>query len=188
MALGMAYIEQMQIILESERLLFRPHLITDLDDYCTMEMDINVRRYVGGYPRSREDAEKRFPKNQPQKMVTDRLALWAPVLKAENIYVGRCGLVPHFNPDRGPIPGEAALGYYIASKYWGQGFATEAGRAFIHFGFNELALTRIVATAEKGNDASMHVLQKLGFALACTEEGQRTFYHFTLQNSNSIHG
>jgi RimJ/RimL family protein N-acetyltransferase len=59
--------EKMDIVLESERLLFRPHLITDLDDYCAMEMDSNVRRYVGAYPRSREDAEWRFPKNQSEK-------------------------------------------------------------------------------------------------------------------------
>lgn len=172
----------MQIILESERLLFRPHLITDLDDYCAMEMDIGVRRYVGGYARTRENAEQRFPQNQLQKMSTDRLALWATVLKAKNAYIGRCGLVPHFNPDQKPISGEAALGYYIAPQYWHQGFATEAARAFIRFGFNELALKRIVATVEKGNDASMHVLEKLGFSLAHTEEGQRTFYHFALQN------
>jgi [ribosomal protein S5]-alanine N-acetyltransferase len=175
----------MQTILESERLLFRPHLITDLDDYCKMEMDINVRRYAGGYPRTRENAEQRFPKNQLQKMSTDRLALWATVLKGKNAYIGRCGLAPHFDSDQGPISGEAALGYYIAPQYWRQGFATEAGKAFIHFGFNELALKRIVATVEKGNDASVRVLQKLGFSLAQTEEGQRTFYHFTLQNLTS---
>ena len=173
----------MQIILDSERLLFRPHLITDLDDYCAMEMDINVRRYVGGYARTRENAEQRFPKNQAQKLVTDRMALWATILKAENVYIGRCGLVPHIKPDGGPISGEAALGYYIASQYWHHGFATEAGKAFIHFGFNELALNRIVASVEKGNDASVRVLQKLGFSLENTEQGQRTFYHFGLQNS-----
>jgi ribosomal-protein-alanine N-acetyltransferase len=172
----------MQIILETERLLFRPHMITDLDDYCSMEMDINVRRYVGGYPRTRENAEQQFPKNQLQKISTDRLALWATILKAENVYIGRCGLVPHFKPDGGPIPGEAALGYYLAPQYWHHGFATEAGKAFIHFGFYELAFKRIVATVEKGNDASVRVLQKLGFSLAYTEEGQRTFYHFALQN------
>src|ERR1700735_906038 len=143
----------MQIILESERLLFRPHLITDLDDYCTMEMDINVRRYVGGYGRTREHAEQRFPKNQLEKMSTDRLALWATILKAENVYIGRCGLVPRFNSNGATIPGEAALGYYIAPQFWHRGFATEAGKAFIHFGFNELALKRIVAAVEKGNDA-----------------------------------
>jgi len=173
----------MQIILESERLLFRPHLITDLDDYCAMEMDSKVRRFVGGYPRSREDAEKRFPKNQAEKMGTDRLALWATIFRIENKYIGRCGLVPHFNPDGKPIPSEAALGFYIAPKYWGQGFASEAGRAFIDFGLNELGLTRIVASVEEGNDASLHVLQKLSFTIVNIEKGQRTFYHLILQHT-----
>jgi [ribosomal protein S5]-alanine N-acetyltransferase len=173
----------MQIVLESERLTFRSHLITDLDDYCAMEMDSKVRRYVGGYPRSREDAEKRFPKNQVEKMGTDRLALWATIFKAENAYVGRCGLVPHFTTDGKPIPCEAALGFYIASKYWGHGFASEAGRAFIEFGLNELGLTRIVASVEEGNDASLHVLQKLGFTIVSIEKGPRTFYHLILQDS-----
>ena len=176
----------MQPILESERLLFRPHLITDLEDFCAMEMDADVRRYVGGYPRSREAAEQRFPKHQSEKMDPDRLSLLATVLKAEEVYIGRCGLYPHFNPEGETIPGEGKLAFYIAPKYWGQGFATEAGRAFIQFGFNELALTRIVAAVMEGNDASLHVLQKLGFTIASIEKGQRTFYHFTLQNSNSM--
>jgi [ribosomal protein S5]-alanine N-acetyltransferase len=173
----------MQIILESERLLFRPHLITDLDDYCAMEMDIKVRRYVGGYPRSREEAEKRFPKNQAEKMGTDRLALWATIFKAENTYIGRCGLVPHFNADGKPFPHEAALGFYIDPKYWGQGFASEAGQAFIDFGLNELELTRIAATVEEGNDASLHVLQKLGFTIVTIEKGPRIFYHLIFKDS-----
>jgi RimJ/RimL family protein N-acetyltransferase len=167
----------MQIILESERLLFRPHLITDLDDYCAMEMDINVRRYAGGYPRSREEAERRFPKNQANE-VSNRLSLWATVLKAENIYIGRSGLYPHFNSNGRPIPDEAKLAFYLAHKFWGQGFATEAAQAFIHFGWNKLALTRIVASVTEGNDASMHILKKLGFSLTSIEKRQRTFYHF----------
>jgi ribosomal-protein-alanine N-acetyltransferase len=170
----------MQPLLASERLLFRPHLITDLDDYCAMEMDINVRRYVGGYPRTREAAEERFPKNQLQKMASDRLALWATVIQSANCYIGRCGLVPHFTTEGKAIPGEAALGYYIAHKYWGQGFATEAARAFIDFGFNKLSLNCIVAAVEEGNDASLHILQKLGFTIRSIEKGPRTFYHLAL--------
>jgi RimJ/RimL family protein N-acetyltransferase len=148
-----------------------------------MEMDIDVRRFAGGYPRTREIAEQRFPGNQLQNVSTDRLALWATVLKMQNIYIGRCGLYPHLGVDGKPIPGEAVLAFYIASSYWGQGFATEAGKAFVRFGFTELALKRIVATVQKGNDASVRVLQKLGFSLDYTEEGQRTFYHFALQSS-----
>ena len=80
-------------------------------------------------------------------------------------------------------PSLAVLAFYIASPYWGQGFATEAGAAFIRFGFSELGLNDIVATVQKGNDASEHVLQKLGFSLAYTEEGQRTFHRYSLRRA-----
>jgi ribosomal-protein-alanine N-acetyltransferase len=173
----------MQIILESERLIFRPHLITDLDDFCAMEMDANVRRFVGGSPRTRENAELRFPRDQVDKTPADRLALWATVLKTDNAYIGRCGLYPHFDADGKPIHGEAVLAFYIAAQYWGRGYATEAGGAFIRFGFAALGLDRIVATVQEGNDASEHVLQKLGFLLSHTEEGQRTFHHFCLNRA-----
>ena len=62
-------------ILETERLLFRDHEPGDLDAYCAMEADPEVRRYVGGQPRSREAAEEKFHRVYlPQ--VPDRLALW----------------------------------------------------------------------------------------------------------------
>jgi [ribosomal protein S5]-alanine N-acetyltransferase len=169
----------MKIILETERLLFRPHVHTDLDDFCAMEMDIDVRRYVGGYPRSREDAERRFPKNGT-KEIQDRLSVWATVRKADNKYIGRCGLYPHFGSDNAVIPKEAKLAFYIAPAYWGQGFATESGQAFMQFGFSELGLNRIVASVQDGNDASIHVLQKLGFTLDYVENGSITFCHFLL--------
>jgi ribosomal-protein-alanine N-acetyltransferase len=177
----------MEIVLETERLLFRPHLAGDLDEFCAMEMDANVRRYAGGNPRSREEAEKRFPRDQFQKLHSDRLAVWATIFKAENRYIGRCGLYPHLNGEGKAIPGEAVIAFYIAFPYWGRGFAMEAGKAFVHFGFHGLGLERIVATVQKGNDASVHILQKLGLAIVSVEEGHRTFYHFALQNE-AVHG
>ena len=109
--------------------------------------------------------------------------MWATILKKEEKYIGRCGIYPHFKPDGGFFEGEGTLAFYIASGYWRQGFATEAGRAFIQFGFNELRLHRLVATVQAGNDASVHILKNLGFELTATEEGQRTFYHFELRNN-----
>lgn len=170
-----------QIILSSDRLLFRQHIMADIDAYCAMEMDADVRRYVGGQPRTREEAERRFmPSLEP---VTDGLSMWATILKETGQYIGRCGVYPHFNHDGVPIADEGTLAFYIASEYWRQGFATEAGRAFIQFGFNELHLKRIVAGVQAGNDASVHVIKKLGFELVSTEEGHRTFYNFELKNS-----
>ena len=169
-----------QIILISERLLFRQHTMADMDAFCAMEQDPEVRRYVGGKPRTREEAERRFI-NGPLQPVNDRMA----VLKSENKYIGRCGVYLHYKPDGQIIKSEGTLGFYIAHEYCGKGFATEAGRAFIQFGFNELQLKRIVATVEVGNDASVHVIEKLGFTLVETEHGSRSFYHFMLENANN---
>lgn len=170
-----------QIILTSERLLFRQHTMADMEAFCAMEQDPEVRRYVGGNPRTREEAERRFI-NGPLQAVNDRMAVWAAILKSENKYIGRCGVYPHYKPEGEIIKDEGTLGFYIAHEYWGNGFATEAGRAFIQFGFNELKLKCIVASVQIGNDASVHVIEKLGFTLAETEHGPRSFYHFVLGN------
>jgi ribosomal-protein-alanine N-acetyltransferase len=170
------------IVLETERLLFRDHEPSDLDAYCAMEADPEVRRYVGGTPRAREEAERRFRKglDRPEDR---RLWMWATVYKPEGRYIGRCGVYPHFGPGGSVIGGEGSLAFYFARTYWGRGLATEAGRAFVDFGFNELSLSRIVTTVQIGNDASVRVLEKLGFSLVSTEKGEfRSFYHFELHH------
>jgi ribosomal-protein-alanine N-acetyltransferase len=166
------------IVLESERLIFRSHEAGDLDAFCVMEGDAEVRRYVGGAPRTREVAEQRFWSG-PMKPVTGRLAMWATVLKPEGSYVGRCGLYVHMKgEDR--VPDEGVLSFYLARAFWGLGLATEAGRAFVDFGFGELGLKRIVTTVDTRNAASVRVLEKLGFVVERFEEGPRSFYHFEL--------
>jgi [ribosomal protein S5]-alanine N-acetyltransferase len=169
------------IILESERLLFRPHEPADLDAFCAMEMDPDVRRYVGGYPRSRENAENKFPCGQLQE-VSGRLGVWATVLKSNGQYIGRCGLYPHINSAGAMVAGEATLSFYIARANWGQGLASEAALTFVEFGWKQLQLSRIVATVQVGNAASVRILEKLGFALIATERGQRSFFKFALHN------
>jgi len=168
------------IVLESERLLFRDHEAADLDAYCEMEADPEVRRYVGGAPRTREAAERKF-QGGLQRHMTDRMAMWATVYKPDGRYIGRAGVYPQFGSTGEIIPGEGTLGFYFARAYWGKGLATETGRAFVDFGFNELHLSRIVTAVQIGNDASVRVLDKLGFKLVRTEEGElRSFYHFEL--------
>ena len=161
------------IVLETERLLFREPEMQDLDAYCAMEMDPEVRRFVGGYPRTREEAEQSFRKGRRQK---GRLPFYAMLYKAENRYIGRCGLHP--------VPGGAVgLGFYVAKAYWGRGLATEAARVFVDYGFQELKLPRIISSVEVGNAASVRVLQKLGFRCVRREEGERrSFDHFELRN------
>ena len=166
------------IVLESKRLLFRSHEASDLDAFCAMEADAEGRRYVGGAPRTREAAEQRFWERVMQP-VEGRLAMWATVLKDDGRYVGRCGLYPNIRGEQ-RVAGEGVLAFYLARQFWGQGFASEAGRAFVEFGFEELMLERIVTAVQVENTASVRVLEKLGFVVTSHEIGPRSFYHFEL--------
>ncbi|GCE08944.1 GNAT family N-acetyltransferase [Dictyobacter aurantiacus] len=57
---------------------------------------------------------------------------------------------------------EAELGYCLAYRFWGQGYATEAASSLLQFGFEVLCLHRIVAGCLATNRVSAHVLEKLG--------------------------
>lgn len=165
------------IVLETERLLFREHELADLEAFCAMEADPEVRRWVGGQPRSREAAEEKFRRVYLQP-IRNRLGMWATVFKPENRYIGYCGVYA------GSKPGEGTLGYYLARDYWGRGLASEAARAFVDFAFRDLGLTRIISSVEAGNDVSKHILEKLGFHLEWREPGERrSFEHFALEET-----
>jgi RimJ/RimL family protein N-acetyltransferase len=56
----------------------------------------------------------------------------------------------------------AAFSYLLHRRDWGQGYATEAMRALITFGFTELRLHRLADTRDTRNGASARVMEKLG--------------------------
>lgn len=92
-------------ILETGRLLFRAHTLEDLDPFCALEADPAVRRFVGGRPRTREEAEHRL-RDRLLRPAPDRLGLWATIFKPDGCYIGYCGVYPLVG-EAGPIPGEA---------------------------------------------------------------------------------
>lgn len=71
-------------------------------------------------------------------------------------FIGAIGLVPDRDHDR------AELGYWIGVPFWGRGFATEAAREVVRYGFDEQALHRITAQVFSRNASSARVLQKIG--------------------------
>lgn len=59
--------------------------------------------------------------------------------------------------------GTAMFGYVLQRAAWGCGFTTEAGSAIVDWAFGQLRLNRLIAHCEPPNEASLHVLNKLGF-------------------------
>jgi ribosomal-protein-alanine N-acetyltransferase len=77
--------------------------------------------------------------------------------KAAGRLIGNCGV-------RLPAPGAriAEIGYELNPDEWGRGYATEAARAMLAFGFTEFALRRAWANCVAENTASARVLARLG--------------------------
>ncbi len=59
--------------------------------------------------------------------------------------------------------GQFRFGYWIAVSYWGFGYATEAAKAALGFGFEWLGLAAVGASRYVDNESSARVLEKLGF-------------------------
>lgn len=84
-------------------------------------------------------------------------------------YVGTMGL--HLLPEQLP-----ELGYWLGEPHWGQGFATEAGRAVIEAA-RAAGAAALRSRALLSNIGSRNVLKKLGF----TEMGESTDKDGTLK-------
>jgi RimJ/RimL family protein N-acetyltransferase len=62
----------------------------------------------------------------------------------------------------------AEMGYWIGAPYWGLGYATEAARAMLAFGFEKLSLQRVYAHHFTRNPSSGRVMAKAGMQLEGT--------------------
>jgi ribosomal-protein-alanine N-acetyltransferase len=94
---------------------------------------------------------------------------WAIVERASGSFLGTIGF-NSINQSANKSP----LGYELGRAAWGRGFATEAVRAVVRFGHQELGLRRIEAAVMLGNEASARVLEKAGFI----EEGLLRAYGY----------
>jgi RimJ/RimL family protein N-acetyltransferase len=77
---------------------------------------------------------------------------------SDGVFLGWCGLT-RWDPDHR----SASLGYCLDDVAWGHGFATEAARALLQWGFDTLDLNRVQAATDTRNAASARVLEKSGF-------------------------
>ncbi|MCL4264610.1 MAG: GNAT family N-acetyltransferase [Anaerolineae bacterium] len=77
--------------------------------------------------------------------------------KATGQLIGNCGVRLKYAGAH-----EGDIGYELAPEQWGHGYATEAARAIVDFGFTQLKLHRISSWCVADNTGSAHVLQKLG--------------------------
>ena len=143
---------------ETDRLVLREFTARDVPAVLAYQSD---PRYLRLYPwtqRTRQDVAEfvqMFISQQKQRPRTKfQLAV---ELKDTFQLIGTCGIrMASANAH------QADIGYELAPEQWGRGYATEAARALLHFGFTELRVHRIWSWCIAENTGSVRVLEKLG--------------------------
>jgi ribosomal-protein-alanine N-acetyltransferase len=107
------------------------------------------------FPYTKQDAENWVKKTQAE-WKTGHAFVFIITLKKTGAVIGAMGLHLQSFHDR------AEAGYSIAEPHWNKGYATEALKAVLEFGFNELHLHKIFATHMTHNKSSGRVMQKAG--------------------------
>jgi ribosomal-protein-alanine N-acetyltransferase len=150
---------------ETERLSLCRWRPEDREAFRPVATDPAVMRYItGGKPWADEQIDE-FIQRQIQGLESNGFCLWRLLVKQQaNRLIGFCGLQPW--RDRPGLDigyhGVIEIGWWLARDCWGQGFATEAARAVLEFGFEQAGLGKIIAVTHRDNKASQRVAGRIG--------------------------
>ena len=147
-----------KIILETKRLILRRQVPSDLDDLWALYRDPEITKYIPDAPRSREEAKEELEWHMNGHPRHPELGLWATTHKQMGKFIGRCGLLPWTIDGQS----EVEVAYTIGRDHWGQGLATEAAQGILHYGFENLHLSRLICLIDEENIASQRVASKIG--------------------------
>jgi ribosomal-protein-alanine N-acetyltransferase len=144
-------------VLESERLLLRKIGMEDAADMHAYTSDPEMVKHLPlNQTYTIADAE-RSVRGFMDMYAAHKSAPWGVTIKETGEHIGICGFENwNAQTDR------AEIGFIIARPHWGKGFATEAARRVMRFGFDVMRLNRLEARTKAENEASKHVLARLG--------------------------
>jgi RimJ/RimL family protein N-acetyltransferase len=142
----------------TDRLILREFAESDWPAVLAYQRDPRYLRYYEWEERTPEAVREFVGRFVAQEASQPRIRFQLAVtLKSTGQLIGNCGI-------RHDSVGahEADIGYELAPDHWGHGYATEAARAILEFGFTDLRVHRISAWCVADNVGSARVLEKIG--------------------------
>jgi len=142
--------------IRTNRLFLRRFSKGDLNAYAEIMGDYEVGKWFpNGDGYTREEA-KRSLDTILGHWDKHGFGIWAITDQKKTAILGRCGL------NLIAETSEVEVDFVIARGFWGRGYATEAAKAALAYGFEMLNLDRIIALAKPENVASRRVVEKIG--------------------------
>lgn len=148
----------MSIKLQTERLKLRELTTDDAPFIVNLLNQPSFLRFIGDKGvRTLDDAQTYLTNGPIDSYQRHGFGLYLVDLPDSNTPIGMCGLVK-----RDSLP-HVDLGFAFLPEFWGEGYALEAAAAVLKYAREFLKLDRIVAITDPDNEASIKLLQKLGF-------------------------
>lgn len=142
--------------LETDRLWLRPIVPSDLAHIKRMLADPRMTRYIGAGVSTWTG--ERWLERTIERRQKDGLSFLAVELKPCHTFIAQIGLLLQ------DVEGkkEVEVGYHLFPEYWGNGYATEAAKACMEWGFKNLKVPRIISLIAPENKASQNVALRNG--------------------------
>ena len=140
----------------TDRLCLRQFRKEDLEAYARIMGDHEVGKWFPKGTGYTHEEAKRSLDSILEHWSKHGFGIWAVTDKEKKALIGRCGLNLIIDTS------ETEVDFVLARDYWGRGYATEAAKAALSYGFGVLKLGRIIALAKPEHTASRRVIEKVG--------------------------
>ena len=149
----------LRMSLETDRLIVRPITFDDAPFILTLLNEPSFLRYIGDKQvRTVEDARQYILNGPVASYERHGFGLCLMELRESNTPVGMCGILK-----REELP-DPDIGFALMPDFWNKGLAFEAAAAVLKDARERLKLNRILAITSFDNDASINLLERLGFS------------------------
>lgn len=142
----------------TDRLVLRPVVDADRDAIAALNAHPKVGEWLGpARDRAESDA---FVDRVRAHQAEHGFGFWAVERRSDGRVIGMTGL--WWVPPELAMPKAVEIGWRFHPEAWGQGYATEAAKAALAYGFETLELTEVIAFTARTNLASQSVMRRIG--------------------------
>ncbi len=153
----------MDLTLESERLLYRPFELSDAQALFEMDSNPNVHKYLWQKPTLHIDESIQIIEMLHKQYKENSIGRFATILKETSEFIGWTGIKFVNDHVENGNTNFYDYGYRLNEKFWNIGYASEATKTWLEYGFNEMNINVMNAYTHSENGASNHILSKSGF-------------------------
>ena len=153
----------MNLILESQRLIYRPFELSDAQALFEMDSNPNVHKYLWQKPTLDIDESIQIIEMLHKQYKENGIGRFATILKETGEFIGWTGIKFVNDHIENGNTNFFDYGYRLNEKHWNKRYASEATKIWLDYAFNEMNINEMNAYTHSENGASNHILSKSGF-------------------------